>query len=350
MSGDVLSQAEVESLLSAMASSAAAEASPAAASPPEPAGSLPSSTAMAKPREKITPYDFKRPERVGKEQMRALQTLHEGFGRNFAAGLSAMLRSMVEVKLTSVDQLTYSEFVFSLENPTCFNLLKAEPLEGHLILDINPSILYPIIDRLLGGGREGTLLARRPLTEIELRIVARITNLFLEELRRAWQNVLELNLGVVRVESNPQLAQIVPPNEVVVVVSFEVALGEVRGMVNLCIPYNAIERIGGKLSSNSWIAYSRRAATTESVQQISQNLRGSLVPVTVRLAGTRITTGELIGLRVGDIITTEKDIHSPLLVLVGSIPKFRASPGAYKGHKAIRIEDVIANPAEAIGE
>ena len=105
-------------------------------------------------REKITPYDFKRPERVGKEQMRALQTLHEGFGRNFGAALSALLRSIVEVKLTSVDQLTYSEFVFSLENPSCFNLLKADPLEGNLILDINPSILYPIIDRLLGGGRE----------------------------------------------------------------------------------------------------------------------------------------------------------------------------------------------------
>ena len=103
-----------------------------------------------KPREKVTPYDFKRPERVGKEQMRALQTLHEGFSRNFGAALSGLLRSIVEVKLTSVDQLTYSEFVFSLENPTCFNLLRAEPLEGNLILDINPSILYPIIDRLLG--------------------------------------------------------------------------------------------------------------------------------------------------------------------------------------------------------
>ena len=119
-----------------------------------PPPSIAAPRAAAKHREKITPYDFKRPERVGKEQMRALQTLHEGFGRNFGAALSALLRSIVEVKLTSVDQLTYSEFVFSLENPTCFNLLKAEPLEGNLILDINPSILYPIIDRLLGGGRE----------------------------------------------------------------------------------------------------------------------------------------------------------------------------------------------------
>jgi flagellar motor switch protein FliM len=287
---------------------------------------------------------------VGKEQMRALQTLHEGFGRNFAAGLSAMVRAMVEVKLTSVDQLTYSEFVFSLENPTCFNLLKAEPLEGHLILDLNPSILYPIIDRLLGGGREAGVMARRPLTEIELRIVSRITSLFLDELRHAWENVLELKLEVVRVESNPQLAQIVPPNEVVVVISFEVALGEIRGMVNLCIPYNSIERISGKLAANSWVSWARKSASPESAQQIGQTLRGSLVALHVRLAGTRISTGDLIGLRVGDIITTEKDVRRPLVVTVEGIPKFRANPGLFKGHKAIRVDEVIANPADAIGD
>ncbi len=340
--GDVLSQAEVESLLSAMASGQEVDtvvpATPAVAAAPP------------KPRDKITPYDFKRPERVGKEQMRALQTLHEGFGRNFAAGLSAMLRSMVEVKLTSVDQLTYSEFVFSLENPTCFNLLKAEPLEGNLILDINPSILYPIIDRLLGGGREATHMARRPLTEIELRIVSRITGLFLEELHRAWENVLELHLEVVRVENNPQLVQIVPPNEVVVVISFEVALGEIRGMVNLCIPYNSIERIGGKLSANSWVSWARKASTADSVQQISRNLRGSRVSLSVRLASSQISAGELIGLRVGDIITTDKDLRRPLLVSVEGVPKFRARPGILKGHKAVRIDEVIADPADAIGD
>jgi len=343
MSGDVLSQAEVESLLSAMA--AGGEAVSAMTAPPEPAAG------PLKPRDKVTPYDFKRPERVGKEQMRALQTLHEGFGRNFAAGLSAMLRSMVEVKLTSVDQLTYSEFVFSLENPTCFNLLKAEPLEGNLILDINPSILYPIIDRLLGGGREPAHPARRPLTEIELRIVSRITGLFLDELRRAWENVVDLRLEVVRVESNPQLAQIVSSNEVVVVISFEVTLiGDIRGMVNLCIPYNSIERIGNKLSANSWFSWARKSPSPESIQQISQNIRGSPVSLSVRLASTRVSTGELIGLRVGDIITTEKDVHRPLLVTVEGVPKFRARPGLLKGHKAICIDDVIANPTEAVGD
>jgi len=121
MPDEVLSQDEVESLLSAMDPAAAVAPSP------RPTRQAPSAT---RSREKVSPYDFKRPERVGKEQMRALQSLHEGFGRNFGAALSALLRTIVEVKLTSVDQLTYSEFVFSLENPTCFNLLRAEPFEG----------------------------------------------------------------------------------------------------------------------------------------------------------------------------------------------------------------------------
>jgi len=338
MSGDVLSQAEVESLLSAMESGGAKVS----ARRPAPEEGLP------KIREKVTPYDFKRPERVGKEQMRALQSLHEGFGRNFGAALSALLRSIVEVKLTSVDQLTYSEFVFSLENPTCFNLLKAEPLEGNLILDINPSILYPIIDRLLGGGRETGPPARRPLTEIELRLVARITTLFLEELRRAWENVLELKLSVARVESNPQLVQIVPPNEVVVLISFEVTLGEIRGMMNLCIPFNSIERIGNKLSANSWVSYGRRHATADTIQQVTKNLRGALVEVIAHLADTKISTGDLLGLRVGDIITTEKDVNAPLSVSVEGVPKFKARPGALKGRKAIQVEQPIAtNPTPA---
>ncbi|MCE9607163.1 MAG: flagellar motor switch protein FliM [Planctomycetia bacterium] len=331
MSGDVLSQAEVESLLSAMEQTAPRAAAPARKAAP--------SAPPPKPREKVTPYDFKRPERVGKEQMRALQTLHEGFGRNFGAALSAMLRSIVEVKLTSVDQLTYSEFVFSLENPSCFNLLKAEPLEGHLILDINPSILYPIIDRMLGGGKEPNSQTRRPLTEIELRLVHRITSLYLEELRKAWENVLPIHFEVVRVESNPQLVQIVPPNEVVVLISFELTLGELRGMLNLCIPFNSIERIGGKLSSNSWVSPSRKTSTPETVQRLTKNVRAAPVEMVVLLADTTISTKDLLGLRVGDIITTEKDTKSPLLVSVEGMTKFRGKAGAFKGRKAIRIED-----------
>lgn len=335
MADDVLSQAEVESLISAM------ESSTPVVKPP-PAVTATPARASSKQREKIITYDFKRPERVGKEQMRALQSLHEGLGRNFGASLSALLRTIVEVKLTSVDQLTYSEFVFSLENPTCFNLLRADPLEGFLILDLNPSILYPIVERLLGGGKDGGPVARRPLTEIELRLVSRITTLFLQELAHAWQNVLALKLAVDRVESNPQLVQIVPPNEVVILVSFEVALGELRGMINLCIPFNSIERVSAKLAANTWASYNRAGPTEQSRAMIGQQLDRSLVDVVVTLAETHITTGDLIGLRVGDVITTDKDMRQPLDVAVQGVNKFLASAGSLKGNKAICVETASA--------
>ncbi|QDU99156.1 flagellar motor switch protein FliM [Lignipirellula cremea] len=335
---EVLSQEEVESLLTAMEAQAAPPTAAAAPSSPE---------RRARSREKVAPYDFKRPERVGKEQVRALQTLHEGFGRNFGAALSALVRSIVEVKLTSVDQLTYSEFVFSLENPTCFNLLRAEPLEGNLILDINPSILYPIIDRLLGGGKGSGSLARRPLTEIELRLVGRITTLFLRELRHAWENVLDLTLSVDRVESNPQLVQIVPPNEVVVLISFELTIGDVRGMMNLCIPFNSIERISSRLAANSWVSYGRPTRSPEAIARVSRQLDGSLVEVVVELAQTTISTAELLGLRVGDIITTDKDVSEPLRIEIQGATKFLASPGALKGRKAVQIESTLDTPPKA---
>jgi flagellar motor switch protein FliM len=327
-SRDVLSQAEVESLLSAMDGRESDVIADAA-------------TSRIRHREKISPYDFKRPERVGKEQMRSLQTMHEAFGRNFGASLSALLRTIVELKLTSVDQLTYSEFVFSLENPTCFNLINAAPLEGQLILDINLSLLFPIIDRLLGGGNDAAPPARRPLTEIELRLVSRITDLFCKEMKQAWENVLELNLSIDRVESNPQLVQIVPPNEVVVLIGFEITLGEARGMMNLCIPFNSIERISTRLSANNWVSYGNKKATPENIRRISSQLSEAVVDVVVELADTNISTSDLIGLRVGDIIATEKDVARPLVVSIEGRPKFHAQAGAFKGRKAIQVVGTI---------
>lgn len=331
MASDILSRAEVESLLSAVDGR-------------DPDAASEATISRLRHRDKISPYDFKRPERVGKEQMRSMQTMHEGFGRNFGASLSALLRTIVELKLTSVDQLTYSEFVFSLENPTCFNLINAPPLEGQLILDINLSLLFPIIDRLLGGGSDSTPPNRRPLTDIELRLVSRITDLFCKELKHAWENVIELDLSIDRVESNPQLVQIVPPNEVVVLSSFEITLGDARGMMNLCIPFNAIERISTRLLSNSWVSYGKRSATPESIDRIGRRLTKSMVEVVVDLAETSISTSDLIGLRVGDIIATEKDVGRSLVVSVEGRPKFHAQPGAFKGHKAIQVVGQIPGP------
>lgn len=334
MSDDVLSRNDVESLLRSLETGAP---EPAAAPPPTPKAEAKKPASKVR----ILTYDFKRPERVGKEQMRALQSLHDGFSRNFGASLSAVLRSIVEVRLISVDQLTYSEFVYSLEIPTCFNLLKPLPLEGNWVLDISPSLLYPIIDRMLGGSVTSDSNLKRPLSEIELRLASRISNVFLRELQNAWRNVVDIKFEVERVESNPQLVQIVPPNEVVVMVSFELSIGAIRGMANLCIPFNTIERVGSKLTSNSWVGYASSRANEDSVHQLANRLDGSLADVIVTLARTTITTSELFELEIGDIISTPKDVSHPLEVEVSNRVKFLASPGSFKGRKAIQIDNVV---------
>ena len=185
MADEVLSKSEIDDLLTQMETDSTDGPPPSASA----ARAKSPDKKSERNRERVVPYDFKRPERVGKEQMRALRSLHEGFSRNFAAALSGLLRTLVDVKLTSVEQMTYSEFVFTLETPTCFNLLKAKQLEGTLILDLNPAIIYPMIDRLLGGGREVGPVSRRPMTEIELRLVSTITGLFMRELSTAWEKV-----------------------------------------------------------------------------------------------------------------------------------------------------------------
>jgi flagellar motor switch protein FliM len=184
-------------------------------------------------------------------------------------------------------------------------------------------------------------MARRPLTEIELRLVSRVTDLLLGQLRAAWQDVLELNPRVEQVEYNPQLAQVAPPSERVVLIRFQVALGKARGTVNLAIPSTAVEQIRAKLSADGEAGGAPIQGRAESVEELSRRLRSAVVGLEVCLAQARITTGELIGLQIGDMITTEQDAGSPISVRVEGVPKFRAVAGAHDGHKAIRIEEVL---------
>lgn len=336
---DVLSQNEVESLLSALDPTASSGGG----------GSSRPTTRNADFNSQISIYDFKRPERVSKEQMRAFRALHESFSREFGAALSGMLRSIIEVKLISVDQLTYSEFVFSLENPTCFNLLESETLEGHIILDISPSIIFPIIDRLLGGnGDSQGSYPNRPLTEIEIRLVSRITGLAIEGIESAWSNLCDWKLKVSQVESNPQLVQIVPPNEVIVLISFEVTMGETRGIINLCIPFNTIEPLSNKLTSDTWSAYKKKSPDLRQQLSLETSVTQSKIHMKVDLDNSKLTTGEVLNLAVGDVIMCNKGSAQSLTVELEGNPVFTAYPGVYKGHKAISIEKMLAIPKDII--
>jgi flagellar motor switch protein FliM len=285
----------------------------------------------------IKSYDFKRPERVSKDQMRALQTLHESFARNFGASLSGFLRTIVEVKVATCEQMTYSEFTSGLPNPTSFNLVQAEGLEGQMCLEVSPLIIYPIIDRLLGGTTQDLFIPQRPMTLIETRLISNVTKRGLAALSEAWAGIKQLEFKVAATESNPQLVQIVPPNEVVVVVGFELKMSNRAGTMNLCIPYNVIEPVMEQLSSQSWFALAKNQKSKEVEAQIGRTLSRAPLHVTGMLAETTITLRELLELSVGDVILTEKPAAKPVVICVEGEKKFLAQIGQFKGSRALKV-------------
>ncbi len=293
----------------------------------------------------VRPYDFKRPERVSKDQMRALETLHEGFGRNFGAALSGFLRTIVEVKVATCDQMTYSEFIASLPNPTSFNLLTAEPLEGKICLEISPLIIYPIIDRLLGGTNQELFIPQRALTMIEMRLIRKITDRAIDALKEAWHGIRDLDFRLAECESNPHLVQIVPPNEVVIVIGLELKMSSRAGTANLCIPYNVIEPIMDDLAAQSWFRMGRLSGAPEFSDQITKRLSNATLEVAGVLAKTTITLRDLLDLAEGDLIATDTPASSPVMLCFDGEAKFEANPGQHRGQCALKI----AGPAGSAG-
>ncbi len=285
----------------------------------------------------VRAYDFKRPERVSKDQMRALQTLHEAFARNFGAALSGFLRTIVEVKVATCEQMTYSEFISGLPNPTSFNLIQSNNLEGQMCLEISPLIIYPIIDRLLGGNSQDLFIPQRPMTLIETRLIGNVTARGLVALGEAWSGVLEMEFSVEATESNPQLVQIVPPNEVVVVIGFELKTSNRAGTMNLCIPYAVIEPVMDDLSSQSWFSLSKNHRNKEAEDRLVNSLGDAKLEVTGVLAEATITMSELLNLAVGDVITTDKLASEPVVLCIEGKPKFTAHLGQFRGFRALRV-------------
>ncbi len=285
----------------------------------------------------VRDYDFKRPERVSKDQMRALQTLHEAFARSYGALLSGFLRTIVEVKVANIEQMTFSEFTHSLPNPTCFNLLSCDPLDGNMCMEISPLIIYPVIDRLLGGSNADLFIPQRPLTAIELRLVSKIIDRAKTGLSEAWANITPLNFNLEETESNPALVQIVPPNEVVVVVSFEVKMGSRAGTMSLCIPYNVIEPVIDKLSNQTWAAYKKNTKDQQLRHRLEGHLEAAKLDVTTILADTTMNVNDLINLQVGDVILTGKPASSPLSLSVEGKRKYIGQLGQYRGNRAFKV-------------
>ena len=332
---EVLDQSEIDALISAVDTGAAAAATPGAGT------EVFSRNRRDLASVEIRPYDFKRPERVSKDQMRALQTLHESFARNFGAALSGFLRTIVEVKVSSSEQMTYGEFIAGLPNPTSFNLISNKPLDGQMCLEISPLIIYPIIDRLLGGTNQDLFIPQRPMTLIESRLISNVTSRGLAALTEAWESVKHITFEITATESNPQLVQIVPPNEVVVVIGFELKMANRAGTMNLCIPYNVIEPIMEDLASQSWFSVPKGDDEDDTTQRIAGSLHRAPLLVTGLLAETTMTLSDLRGLAVGDLIATEKPVVSPVLLCVEGQKKFLTHIGQFKGARALRVARAV---------
>jgi len=285
----------------------------------------------------VRAYDFKRPERVSKDQMRSLEGIHDTFSRNLGASLSGFLRTIVEVRVATIEQLTYSEFIHSLPNPTNFNLLSCNPLKGQLCLELSPIIIYPIVDRLLGGSSAELYIPQRPLTLIELRLVRRITDRAVDSLTEVWSELIEVSFHITEVESNPHLVQIVAPNEVVVVLGFEIRMGNHAGTMSLCIPYKVIEPVMDKLATQGWLAYQRQSVAEDKSAEMGRNIGVTWVDLTVYLAETNVTVNELLTLQAGDIIQTTKPRDADLVLRVRDQNTFAGLLGRHKDHRAIKI-------------
>lgn len=284
----------------------------------------------------VQPYDFRRPRRVSNDQIRALAMVHEIFARNFGVTLSGFLRTIIDVRVASVQQLAYNEFIHSLPNPTGFVILQAPPLEGQMCLEISPLIIYPIIERLLGGHTRNLFIPQRPLTSIEWRLILRIVGGALDHLSEVWRNLVDARFEVHATESNPQLVHIVAPSEVVVFISFEIKIWDNVGTMSLCIPFNTIESVLAHLTSQSWF-YKPKVATTVQQQRILRNLEKSRVPLTAYLGRATIRLSDLRRLRSGDILQLDKPCDQDLIVRINDRNKFAARPGQHRGKRAIRL-------------
>lgn len=269
---------------------------------------------------KVSIYNFRRPDRISKEQLRSLHFMHDRFARNFSSSLSAYLRTLIEVDLLSVEQLSYAEFLLSLPDPTCFNAISVRPLEGSTALEINPEIVFPIIDKMLGGVGD-TLDVNRRLTEIEQNIIEAVIRLALENLKETWKQVAELEFLLEAKETSPQLIQIATPNEVVVLIVFEIKIGDASGMMNFCIPTSVLEPLSGKFD-HEWNAGQRKELSEDDFARLRRQLYICKHELSAEILGTRVKLQELIDLDVGDLVMMNFDKKSQTYISIGNVPKF----------------------------
>jgi flagellar motor switch protein FliM len=316
---DVLSQSEIDSLVQALSLGQIEVADRAA-------GAAESEARI---------YDFRRPNKFSKEQMRTLQIIHENFARILTNFLSAYLRTPVQIKLAGVSQVTFEEFIFSLPTPTLMAVFKTAADEGSAMLETNTQFVFPIIDLLFGGEGEAPKKTRE-LTEIEITVMRRIISRMLENLRYAWEDVLVMSPEIENMDTNPQFNQMIASNETVALITLATQIRNSHGLINICFPYITLERVLTHLTAQHWFSASYRAVGDERdiLQSVLERVQ---VEVSVILGNSMVQVEDFLNFEVGDVILLEQTVNTPLTVLVEGKPVFNCRPGARGQQRAVQL-------------
>jgi flagellar motor switch protein FliM len=282
----------------------------------------------------VVRYNFRRPDRVSKEQMHALHFLHERAARNLSTSLSAYLRTTISLSVASVEQFAYQELLATLADPTAFYSLSITPFDELGALEISPTVAFAMIDRMLGGTGQTAPMAR-PLTEIEQNVIDEVVLILLDGLADGWRAVASLSFGIRGRETRPQMLQVAAPNEIVCAVTFDLKVGDVRGTVSLCIPTNVVETSEGQFST-AWQRQKRELTPTERAW-LDENLGRVPLPV-VPLIRTRLKTGAVLALKPGEVVGLPLSADSPLDIYVGGIRKMTGRLASERGRLMVQIE------------
>lgn len=329
MSGEVLSQNEIDALLSALST-----------------GEMDADELKKEESEKkVRVYDFKRALRFSKDQIRSLTRIHENFARLLTTYFSAQLRTFIQISVASVDQIPYEEFIRSIPKMTILNIYDVPPLDGRIILEINPNIAYSMMDRLMGG--VGSAVSKvENLTEIETKIMSGLFEKAIDNLTDAWGSIVDIEPQLSEFEVNPQFLQLVSPNETVVVISLNTQIGETSGMINICYPHVVLEPIIPKLSVHYWMQETKKDHDEVKYEALKKNLKKAVVPVIAQLGTSNISVSEFLSLDYGDVIQLDQLVSAPLIVKIDQEPKYIAQPGCVNKKMAIQIIDIIKGEDE----
>lgn len=321
--GDVLSQNEIDNLLQALSS-----------------GELDAEEIKDSDEKQIKNYDFARPAKFSKEHLRTLEIIFEHYGRLLSTNLPVYLRKAIQVEVMNSEAVSYSEFSNALSNPVLLGIINFAPLKGNIILEIASNLGYAMVDRMLGG--EGEPLEKtREFSEIELLIIERILTVCVNLLHEPWENVVDIHPRLERIETNSQFAQIISPSEMIAIVTINIKIGDVEGLMNVCLPYLILEDIMDKLNTKYWYSTMQDKDEQQYVDAIETLISKAPIPMKAVLGNSTISVSDFSGLQVGDIIRLDTKVNQELDVFVGNIKKFTALPGSSGDKYAVRITSVI---------